>query len=58
MKIKKFKKYMKMKSKKHPKNTEWFKDFLEDKPTRRQFSKLLMGMTIMPDHFWYLSGRK
>lgn len=40
------------------KNTDWFKAFLDNKPTRRQFNKIMMRQVIMPDHFWFLSGRK
>lgn len=58
MNSKKFAKY-KMLKRKRVLSTRWFGDFLGDKPTRKQFSKILTGMVIMADDIWLLTiGRK
>lgn len=63
----KFSKYKKLKAKSvrdsldnnnHAVRSPWFEEFWNDEPTREQFNEIVYGLTICPDHFWILSGRK
>lgn len=65
MNIKKFKKYQKLRKIAgrdfmitRRVDSPWFEDFWKDNPTRKQFNEIVSGLTITPDHFWILSGRK
>lgn len=63
MKPEKFKEYLDIKKEySHPlankMPTSVFEEFLEDKPTRKQFGSFLNGLAIEADHMWIMMVNK